>query len=61
MSDLTVSVISNEVTVPSAPDRLPIYAPDVTLYPEVTTNVNGGSRGDGTGLTENGINEPGNV
>lgn len=44
-------VVSNEVTIPEDEGRLPIYAPDVTLYPEITTNQQGGGRGGGTGLT----------
>ncbi|OCL03657.1 Di-copper centre-containing protein, partial [Glonium stellatum] len=46
---LTVFVVSNEVTVPENEAQLPIYAPDVKIYPEITTNMNGGGRGEGTG------------
>ena len=48
---MKVLVASNEVTLPEGDGRLPIYAPDITLYPEVTTNAQGGARGDGTGYT----------
>jgi tyrosinase len=51
VNGLTVFVVSNEVTVPEDEAQPPIYAPDVTIYPEITTNVNGGGRGEGTGLT----------
>ncbi|KAG8533877.1 uncharacterized protein KY384_001618 [Bacidia gigantensis] len=63
ISDLTVSVITNEVTVPASPNALPTYAPDVTLRPEITTkaDTSQGGRGEGTGLTQNGINAGGNV
>lgn len=51
---LTVSVISNEVTVPSRHDELPHFADDVTVHPEATTARNGDPRGEGTGLTHEG-------
>ena len=47
---LTVFVVSNEVTVPEEEHRLPIYAPDVTIHRQITTDRNGAGRGDGTGL-----------
>lgn len=61
VDDLTVSVASNGVTVPPSSDILPTYDAEVTLCSEITTKVNGGSRGDGTGLTQNGMLQPGNV
>lgn len=48
---LVVFVVSNEVTVPASDGQLPIYAPDVTIHPEITMNRDGEGRGDGTGLT----------
>lgn len=48
---LVVFVVSNEVTVPKSDGQLPIYAPDVTIHPEITTNMDREGRGDGTGLT----------
>ena len=39
-------VVNNEVTLPEDPSALPIYAPDVKIYPEITDR-----RGEGTGLT----------
>ncbi len=47
---LKVFVISNEVTLPEDDTKLPIYAPDVTIYPDITTNVQRTGRGNGTGL-----------
>ncbi|KAL8790996.1 MAG: hypothetical protein Q9195_006070 [Heterodermia aff. obscurata] len=46
VTDLTVFVVTNEVTLPEDPSALPIYAPDVNIYPEITDG-----RGEGTGLT----------
>ena len=43
-------VVSNEVTVPDDDSQLPDYAPDVKVYPEITTKQGGGGRGNGTGL-----------
>lgn len=48
---LTVAVVSNEVTIPENDNLLPIYAPTVELYPQITTNLHGGGRGEGTGFT----------
>jgi len=48
---LTVAVASNEVTIPEDDDQLPIYAPDIVWHPEITTRLEGGGRGEGTGLT----------
>ena len=48
---LLVFVVSNEVTIPEDDTQLPIYAPNVQIHPEVTTNREGTGRGDGTGLT----------
>jgi tyrosinase len=48
---LTVFVVSNKVTLPEDNSKFPIYADDVTIYPEITTRLNGEGRGDGTGLT----------
>lgn len=59
--DLVVFVVSNEVTLPENDAQLPIYAPDVTVYPEITTKKDPNSegryegRGNGTGLTEGDI------
>ncbi|PPJ60917.1 hypothetical protein CBER1_06201 [Cercospora berteroae] len=47
---LTVFVISNEVTVTEPLDELPIFADDVTIHAEATTNRDGSGRGNGTGL-----------
>ena len=47
---LTVFVVSNKVTIPNDESQVPIYAPDVKIYPEITTNRDGSGRGDGTGL-----------
>ncbi|KAK2038005.1 Di-copper centre-containing protein [Colletotrichum somersetense] len=49
LSNLLVSVVTNEVTVPDSPTGLPRYADEVVPRPEVTTKRNGGGRGDGTG------------
>ena len=51
VAGLLVFVVSNEVTLPSDEGEYPIYAPDVKVHPSITTNVQGGGRGDGTGLT----------
>ena len=62
VDDLTVSVISNEVTVPATVEELPKYAAGVEVYPAVTTKESGvGGRGDGTGLTQSGFEQGGNV
>lgn len=47
---LKVFVVSNEVTIPEDDTKPPIYAPDVTVHADITTNARGGGRGDGTGL-----------
>ena len=49
--ELTVSVISNEVQLPTAPHQLPTYAEEVEVYPAITTNRDGAGRGENTGLT----------
>ncbi len=52
VDDLLVAVVSNEVRIPGDPSALPVYAPNLVPYPEVTTKVDGSSgRGEGTGLT----------
>ncbi|KAL9621323.1 MAG: hypothetical protein Q9160_004214 [Pyrenula sp. 1 TL-2023] len=51
VANLTVYVVSNEVKLPEDNSQLPVYAPDVTIYPEITTARNGEGRGNGTGLT----------
>ena len=48
---LTVFVVSQEVTLPEGDAGFPSYAPSVTPYPQITTNAQGGGRGEGTGLT----------
>jgi hypothetical protein len=53
VEDLVVSVVTNEVTIPENPDELPIYAPNVDIYPAITTKADGATpRGEGTGLTD---------
>jgi tyrosinase len=53
VEELVVSVITNEVTIPEDPDDLPIYAPNVDIYPRITMKLDGVTpRGDGTGLTD---------
>lgn len=49
--ELTVSVISNEVQLPTAAHELPTYAEEVEVYPAITTNRDGVGRGENTGLT----------
>ncbi|MFM7948724.1 hypothetical protein, partial [Hafnia paralvei] len=50
---LLVGVISNEVTLPASGSGAPRYSPDVTVYPEITTKVDGRTgRAEGTGVTE---------
>ncbi|KZL81883.1 tyrosinase precursor [Colletotrichum incanum] len=49
LNNLLISVVTNKVTVPRSPTDLPLYADDVTPWPEATTKRNGGGRGDGTG------------
>lgn len=49
--NLVVSVISNEVTLPSDPNDFPQYAEDVQVHPEATTARDGNGRGENTGLT----------
>ncbi|KAL9088475.1 MAG: hypothetical protein Q9165_006199 [Trypethelium subeluteriae] len=51
VTGLTVFVVTNEVTLPEDNYSLPIYAPDVEIYPKITTSQNGNGRGNGTGLT----------
>lgn len=48
---LTVFVISNKVTLPEDASQPPVYDGNVTIHPEITTNMSGGGRGEGTGLT----------
>ena len=53
VSDLLVAVVSNEVQISDDASALPIYAPDIVSYPEVTTKADGSSgRGEGTGFTD---------
>jgi len=52
VADLKVSVVSNEVSVPGGPGRLPVYAEEVRVHPEVTTAADGSGRGEGTGLVD---------
>lgn len=52
VADLKVSVVSNEVSLHKGPGRLPVYAEDVRVHPEVTTAVDGRGRGEGTGLVD---------
>jgi tyrosinase len=47
---LKVFVVSNKVTVSEDPNVPPVYAPDVKIYPEITTNRDGQGRGEGSGL-----------
>ncbi|KAK1472444.1 hypothetical protein CCUS01_05828 [Colletotrichum cuscutae] len=49
LNNLLVSVVTNEVTIPSNPSDLPRYADEVIPQPDVTTNRAGSGRGDGTG------------
>lgn len=51
---LKVSVISNEVTVPSSHDELPHFSEHVTVHADATIARNGDGRGEGTGLTHDG-------
>lgn len=52
VDDLLVAVVSNEVRIPDDPAALPVYAPNLVPYPEVTTKADGSSgRGEGTGFT----------
>ena len=51
VTGLTVFVVTNEVTLPEDESALPVYAHEVEIHPEITTNANGNGRGDGTGLT----------
>lgn len=55
MAGLQVFVVTNEVTLPEDDSQLPTYADDVVIHPEITTNRNGGGRGEGTGLTSDGM------
>ena len=53
VDDLLVAVVSNEVQIAEDATALPTYAPDLVLYPEVTTKADGSSgRGEGTGFTD---------
>ncbi len=52
VADLKVSVVSNEVSVPGGPGRLPVYAEEVRVHPKVTTAADGSGRGEGTGLVD---------
>ncbi|OTB03798.1 hypothetical protein M426DRAFT_12300 [Hypoxylon sp. CI-4A] len=53
VADLLVILVSNEVQIPEDPLALPIYAPNLVPYPEVTTKADGSSgRGEGTGFTD---------
>ena len=51
VAGLLVFVVSNEVTLPPDEGEFPTYAPTVKVHPSITTNVQGGGRGEGTGLT----------
>jgi hypothetical protein len=44
-------VVSNKVTLPEDDSQPPVYDDNVTIHPEITTNLSGGGRGEGTGLT----------
>ncbi|USW56418.1 Putative tyrosinase copper-binding domain, di-copper centre-containing domain superfamily, tyosinase [Septoria linicola] len=47
---LTVFVVSNEVTATQPTDELPIFADEVVIHAQATTNLDGTGRGNGTGL-----------
>ncbi|OLN86707.1 Tyrosinase 5 [Colletotrichum chlorophyti] len=49
LNNLLVSVVTNEVTIPSNVADLPQYADEVVPRPEATTNRAGSGRGEGTG------------
>ncbi|KAI8159016.1 hypothetical protein K4K49_005078 [Colletotrichum sp. SAR 10_70] len=51
VDNLLVSVVTDEVTIPSNPSDLPVYAPDVVVRPDCTTNRQGSGRGHGTGYS----------
>uniref|UniRef100_L2GER5 tyrosinase n=1 Tax=Colletotrichum fructicola (strain Nara gc5) TaxID=1213859 RepID=L2GER5_COLFN len=51
VGNLLVSVVTDEVTIPSNPSDLPVYAPDVVVRPDCTTNRQGSGRGHGTGYS----------
>jgi len=38
--------------VPGGPGRLPVYAEEVRVHPEITTAADGSGRGEGTGLVD---------
>lgn len=49
---LLIAVISNEVHIPTNETALPVYSPNVTVRPEITTKADGSAgRGEGTGYT----------
>jgi tyrosinase len=48
---LLVSVVSNEVTLPTDGSSRPCYSSEVRAWPAATTRVNGEPRGIGTGCT----------
>ncbi|KAH7353162.1 common central domain of tyrosinase-domain-containing protein [Pyrenochaeta sp. MPI-SDFR-AT-0127] len=50
VAGLTVFVVSNKVTLPEDDAQLPVYAKEVDIHPQITTNLEGHGRGDGTGL-----------
>ena len=55
---LLVGVVSNEVTLPEREYELPIYSPNIKIYPEITTkeksteDEESQGRAEGTGITE---------
>lgn len=51
LKGLLVGVVSNEVTLPGTADGFPSYSEYIKVYPEITTNRDGGGRGEGTGVT----------
>ncbi|KAI1335061.1 Di-copper centre-containing protein [Xylariaceae sp. FL0016] len=55
LNNLLVTVVTNEVTVPSGPTELPRYSDSVVVRPEVTTNRDGEGRGSGTGYSGGGL------
>ena len=51
VSELLVTVVTNEVTLPGSESEMPVYADDVIPRPEITQNRDGEGRGMGTGYT----------